>query len=72
MLGFDDLVDKPPIHASHPKKLAEETCSRIIELSLENPSSGQQRNADQPALEAVIVCDTTVRKLWLKEGLEKS
>jgi hypothetical protein len=30
-----------------------------------------QRNAGQPALEALIVCDTTVRKLWLKEGLEK-
>ena len=58
MHGLEGLLDKPPIPASHPKTLLEETRSRIIELSLENPSSGQQHIADQPALEGVIVFAT--------------
>jgi hypothetical protein len=36
----------------------------------EEPSSRQQRIADQLSLEGVVACATTVRNLWLKEGLE--
>ena len=68
--GIEGLVDKPPIPASHPNALPEETRDRIIALSLEYPAFGQQRIADQLALEGLIVCPTTVRNVWLKEGLE--
>lgn len=68
--GLDGLVDKPPIPGSHPSQLPKKTTSRIIALSLEHPAFGQQRIADQLALEGLSVCPTSVRNVWLKEGLE--
>lgn len=68
--GLEGLVDKPPIPASHPNQLPEETKARIVSLSLEHPAFGQQRIADQLALEGLNVCATTIRNVWLKENLE--
>ncbi len=68
--GIDGLIDKPPIPASHPKQLPKKTRDRIISLSLEYPAFGQQRIADQLALEGIAVCATSVRNVWLKEKLE--
>ena len=68
--GLDGLVDKPPIPLSHPNQLPAETVKRIVDLSLAHPAFGQQRIADQLALEGMLVCATTVRNVWLKEGLE--
>lgn len=68
--GLDGLVDKPPIPASHPNEVSEEARKRIIKLSLDRPASGQQRIADQLALEGVSICATTVRNVWIKEGME--
>ena len=63
-------MDKPPIPLSHPNQLPKKTRARIIELSLEHPAFGQQRIADQMALEGLSVCATSVRNVWIKEGLE--
>jgi transposase InsO family protein len=68
--GLDGLVDKPPIPLSHPKQVPDETKKRIIDLSLEQPAFGQQRIADQLALEGLSICATTVRNIWIKEQLE--
>jgi transposase InsO family protein len=68
--GLEGLVDKPPVPGSHPSQLSKKTTNRIIALSLEHPAFGQQRIADQLALEGVSVCPTSVRNVWLKEGLE--
>ncbi len=68
--GLEGLVDKPPVPGSHPSQLSKKTTNRIIALSLEHPAFGQQRIADQLALESVSVCPTSVRNVWLKEGLE--
>lgn len=68
--GLSGLVDRPPIPASHPNEVPDETKMRIVELSLAEPSAGQQRIADQLALEGVSVCASTVRNIWIKEGLE--
>ena len=68
--GLDGLVDKPPIPLSHPNQLPKKTKARIIELSLEHPAFGQQRIADQMALEDIAVCATSVRNVWIKENLE--
>lgn len=68
--GIEGLVDKPPIPASHPKTLPENIKNRVIELSLAHPAFGQQRIADQLALEGLVVCATTVRNVWLKDGIE--
>ena len=55
---------------SHPSQLCKKTVTRIIELSLEHPAFGQQRIADQLALEGISVCASSVRNVWLKQGLE--
>ncbi|WP_319407627.1 hypothetical protein [uncultured Desulfosarcina sp.] len=46
------------------------TIKRIIDLSLKHPAFGQQRIADQLALQGLVVCPTTVRNVWLKADLE--
>ena len=68
--GLEGLVDKPPVPGSHPSQLSKKTTNRVIALSLEHPVFGQQRIADQLALEGVSVCPTSVRNVWLKEGIE--
>ena len=68
--GLEGLVDKPPVPGSHPSQLSKKTTARIIALSLEHPAFGQQRIADQLALEGVSVCATSVRNVWIKNGLE--
>lgn len=69
-LGLEGLVDRPPVPGSHPSQLPKETTGRIVALSLAHPAFGQQRIADQLALEGISVCPTSVRNVWIKEGLE--
>lgn len=59
--GLEGLVDKPPVPGSHPSQLSKKTTNRVIALSLEHPAFGQQRIADQLALEGLSVCPTSVR-----------
>ena len=68
--GLEGLVDKPPIPATHPNQIPDATKDRIVRLSLEHPAFGQQRIADQLALEGLSVYPTTVRNVWIKENLE--
>ena len=68
--GFDGLIDRPPIPASHPNELSEEVKERIVKLSLMHPTFGQQRIADQLRLEGAPVSPSSVRNLWIKEDLE--
>jgi hypothetical protein len=68
--GLDGLVNKPPVPASYPREIDKGVKTRIIELSLEHPAFGQQRISDQFALEGVSACPTTVRNVWLKDGME--
>lgn len=68
--GLDGLIDKPPIPGSHPNELDDKIKQRIIELSLAHPAFGQQRIADQLNLEGISVCPTSVRNVWIKNGLE--
>lgn len=66
---IDGLIDKPPIPASHPSQLSETTINQIIDLSLQHPAFGQERIADQLALEGLPVCPTNVRNVWLKADM---
>ena len=68
--GFEGLIDKPPIPGPHPAELSDPVKEKILSLSLKHPAFGQQRIADQLQLEGVCVCASSVRNLWLKEGLE--
>lgn len=68
--GFEGLKDMPPIPKSCPHETPEEIKVKIINLSIEHPAWGQLRVSDQLRLEGVSVSPSTVRNLWLKEGLE--
>jgi len=43
---------------------------KIIDLSLKHPAYGQQRIADQLALEGISVCAPSIRNLWIKQDME--
>jgi len=68
--GLSRLIDKPPIPGPHPNEISEETRQRIIDMSLEYPSAGQQRIADQLQLEGLSVSPGTVCNVWIKEDME--
>lgn len=68
--GLEGLIDKPPIPGPHPNELSKDIKNRIVDLSLEHPAFGQQRIADQLALEGISACPTTVRNVWIKSGME--
>jgi transposase InsO family protein len=68
--GFEGLMDSPPIPKSHPHETPEEVKEKVISLSIEHPSWGQQTIADKLRLEGITISPTTVRNLWIKEGLE--
>ena len=68
--GLEGLIDKPPIPGSHPNELSDETKQKIVGLSLQHPTFGQQRIADQLSLEGVSVCATSVRNVWIKQDME--
>ena len=61
--GLEGLIDKPPIPGSHPNELSDQTKQKIVGLSLQHPTFGQQRIADQLSLEGVSVSPTSVRNV---------
>lgn len=68
--GLEGLIDRPPIPGAHPNEISGDVKKRITDLSLEHPAFGQQKIADQLALEGISICATTVRNVWIKEGME--
>ena len=68
--GLEGLIDRPPIPGTHPNELSDEIKARIMALSLEHPAFGQQRIADQLALEGISTCPTSIRNVWIKSGME--
>jgi len=68
--GFEGLKDFPPIPKSFPNETSAEMKEKILRMSIAHPSWGQVHVADQLRLEGVSVSPSTVRNLWLKEGLE--
>jgi transposase len=68
--GFEGLKDLPPIPKSFPNETPVEVKKKIVDLSIQHPAWGQVRISDHLQLEEVSVSSSTVRNLWLKEGLE--
>lgn len=68
--GFEGLLDKPPIPKSMPTKTPPEIEDKVIELSIKNPAFGQQRIADEMALNGHLIAAATVRNIWLRNDLE--
>src|SRR3990172_9079975 len=70
--GFSGLMDRPPIPRSFPNETPAEVRETVLKLSIEHPAWGQVRVrvSDQLRLEGIQVSPSTVRNIWLKEGLE--
>jgi transposase InsO family protein len=68
--GLQGLVDLPPIPKSFPNQMPSEVKEKVIALSVAHPSWGRTRISDQLRLEEVSVSPSTIRNIWLKEGLE--
>lgn len=68
--GFEGLKDRLPIPKTFPQETPPDIREKIIEVSLTHPTRGQASVADHLRLEGIAVSPTTVRNLWIKEGLE--
>ena len=68
--GLQGLVDRPPLPKSFPNEMPSEVKEKVVTLSVAHPSWGQMRVSDQLRLEGVSVSPSTVRNIWVKEGLE--
>lgn len=68
--GFSGLMDRPPVPKTFPNETPAEIKEKILQLSIEHPAWGQLRISDQLRLEGIQVSPSTVRNLWIKEGLE--
>ncbi|UCE65681.1 MAG: helix-turn-helix domain containing protein [Candidatus Zixiibacteriota bacterium] len=68
--GFEGLKDLPPIPKSFPNETPAEVKKKVIDLSIRHPAWGSVRISDHLQLEGISVSSSTVRNLWLKEGLE--
>jgi len=68
--GFEGLIDRPPIPKSFPYETDPEIKEKVVQLSLAHPAWGPVRTADYLRLEGVSVSPSTVRNLWIKEGME--
>ena len=68
--GLDGLIDRLPIPRSFPNETPPEIREKILALSLLHPAWGPLRLSDQLRLEGITVSPSTVRNLWLKEGME--
>ena len=68
--GLQGLVDQPPIPKTFPNETPSDIKEKVIVMSVSHPSWGQMRISDQLRLEGASVSPSTVRNIWLKEGLE--
>jgi len=68
--GFDGLVDRPPIPKNFPNETPPDIREKVVRFSIEHPGLGQLQVSDRLRLEGVSVSPSTVRNIWLKEGLE--
>jgi transposase InsO family protein len=68
--GFDGLVDRPPIPKNFPNETPPDIREKVVRFSVEHPGLGQLQVSDRLRLEGVSVSPSTVRNIWLKEGLE--
>ena len=70
MYGAEGLLDRlPGCKGPHPNRVSEEIEKAILEYSLENPSHGCLRVAQQLALRGVTVSSGGVRGVWQRHKL---
>lgn len=70
LYGADGLVDRlPGPKGPHPNRVSQEIEDAILAYSLEHPTHGAQRTADDLMLQGVQVSSSGVRGVWDRHGL---
>ena len=68
--GAQGLIDRlPGPKGPHPNRVAQEIEDAILAFSLEHPSAGAQRTADELVLRGVQVSSSGVRGVWSRHNL---
>lgn len=68
--GFEGLTDRPPVPKSCPHETPADIKEKVIAYSIEHPRRGQLQVSDQLRLRGISVSPSTVRNIWIREGLE--
>lgn len=68
--GFDGLADRLPIPQSCPHETPPDVKEKVIAISIEHPKWGQAHVADHLRLQGISVSPSTVRNIWIREGVE--
>jgi len=67
--GIEGLVDRPPIHKSHPQTTPEAVVERIKELALLYPEQGCNRHQQTLAQEGIRISANAVQRILNRNGL---
>lgn len=68
--GLDGLLDRLPIPNSCPHETPAEVKEKVLAMSIEHPRWGQAHVSDQLRLQGISVSPSTVRNIWIREGLQ--
>lgn len=68
--GLDGLMDLPPVPKNFPNETPADVKEKVIAVSIEHPAWGPLKVSDHLRLDSISVSPSTVRNIWLKEGLE--
>lgn len=69
--GMEGLIDRPPgCKGRHPNRLSEEIEQAILDYSLEQPTHGGLRVAQQLQLRGIMVSAKGVRGVWIRNNLQ--
>jgi len=69
--GIAGLMDRPPIHRSHPQTTPPEVVDKVLALSMANPTRGCVWLSDTLKLEGISVSSPTVQDILIKNGMGK-
>ncbi len=67
--GIQGLVNRPPIHKTHPKKKTEAEERRVVALALENPDFGANRLSDCLTDRGHTIANDTVQDILARNGM---
>ncbi len=67
--GLEGLVDRPPIHKSHPQTTPPEIVRQILDLAVAFPDHGCHRLSDLLLVTGVSVSGVTIQKILAKNGM---
>lgn len=69
--GVEGLVEKARTQARRANRVSDETEARVLDYSLEYPTQGQVRVANELKKIGVVISAGGIRSVWMRHGLER-